>query len=115
MKALLEGPPPGMPALEGWLRHARPSLASREASEEIVLDGGLPAAQADKLALHNVLQQLDHLRQYPIVAEAEARGELQLAGMYFDVGAAQVYLYDPPVSSFVRAGAESPQLAVELR
>ncbi|MCU1683774.1 MAG: cynT [Amycolatopsis sp.] len=115
MKALLEGPPPGMPALEGWLRHARPSLARREASEEIVLDGGLPAAQADKLALHNVLQQLDHLRQYPIVAEAEARGELQLAGMYFDVGAAQVYLYDPPVSSFVRAGAESPQLAVELR
>lgn len=107
MKALLDGPPPGMPALDSWLRHGRPSLARRDGADEITLDGGLPEAPGDKLALHNVLQQLDHLRQYPVIAEAEARGELQVAGMYFDVGGAQVYLYDPPEHSFVRAGADA--------
>jgi carbonic anhydrase len=105
MKALSGEAPGGMPNLEKWLRHAESSLFRRATESALLLDGKLPPTEADELALHNVLQQLDNLRRYPIVADAEARGELHLTGMYFHVGAAQVHLFDPEVGSFVRAGA----------
>ena len=69
----------------------------------IGVQGNVPDSPADRLALHNVLEQLDRLREYPAVARAEARGEVELIGMYFDVGAARVHLYDECTGSF---GAE---------
>ncbi|EFL06080.1 MULTISPECIES: bifunctional SulP family inorganic anion transporter/carbonic anhydrase [Actinomycetes] len=101
MGALASGPPADT-ALAKWLVHAEPS---RKRAGAVTLDGERPEREPDRLALHNVLQQLTHLRQYPLVAEAEARGELALTGLYFDVGAAQVYLADPAKGEFVAAGA----------
>ncbi|GAA3578943.1 SulP family inorganic anion transporter [Amycolatopsis ultiminotia] len=106
MGALAEGAPPGT-ALAAWLAHAEPS---KHSSGPVTLDGQLPAGERDRLALHNVLQQLDHLREYPLVADAEARGELLLSGLYFDVGAAQVYLSGPKRGAFVSAGSPAPSL-----
>jgi carbonic anhydrase len=107
MKALKSGPPEGMPSLNNWLRHAEPSVRRFETSDSVLLEG--PALVGhDRLALHNVLQQLEHLRGYRAVAEAEARGDLHITGMYFDVGAAQVYLFDPVAESFVGVGVEQP-------
>ncbi|WP_410672615.1 SulP family inorganic anion transporter [Amycolatopsis sp. cmx-4-68] len=100
MAALADGPPPG--PLSVWLRHAEPS-AHRTGSA--TLDGGVPDREGDRLALHNVLQQLEHLREYPSVAEAESAGRLQLTGMYFAVGSAQVYLFDGAERTFRPAGA----------
>jgi carbonic anhydrase len=100
MAALADGPPPG--PLSVWLRHAEPS-AHRLGSA--TLDGAVPEREGDRLALHNVLQQLDHLRDYPSVAAAEAGGKLQLTGMYFAVGTAQVYLFDAAERTFRPAGA----------
>ncbi|OZM70524.1 carbonic anhydrase [Amycolatopsis antarctica] len=92
MKALIHGAAEDLPAVGDWLRNAEPTVSRAEsATEPVTLDGAVPDAPADRLALYNVLQQLDHLRAYPAVAAAEARGELRLGGMYFDVGAAQVY------------------------
>ncbi|GAB3571652.1 SulP family inorganic anion transporter [Amycolatopsis endophytica] len=104
MKALLGGAPEGAPALRSWLRHAEPSLARAESHAPIRIGESLPASEADQLALHNVLEQLDRLREYPSVAAAEARGELDLVGMYFQVGDARVHLYDPEADAFVSAG-----------
>ncbi|PRX48543.1 carbonic anhydrase [Prauserella shujinwangii] len=109
MQALLGGAPDGLPAVESWLVHGEPTLR-RAAAGTLTLDGEEPALEADRLALHNVLQQLDHLRADPLVAEAERRGELHLTGMYFDVGRAQVYLFDSDTGDFVPAGAEQPAL-----
>ncbi|SEP32143.1 SulP family inorganic anion transporter [Amycolatopsis saalfeldensis] len=100
MAALADGPPPGT-ALEAWLRHAGPS---RDRRGPVTLDGERPSREPDRLALHNVLQQLEHLRQYPMVAEAERRGDLVLTGLYFDVGEALVSLSDPGTGAFVAAG-----------
>ncbi|WP_328443044.1 MULTISPECIES: bifunctional SulP family inorganic anion transporter/carbonic anhydrase [unclassified Amycolatopsis] len=100
MAALADGPPPG--PLETWLRYAVPSARR---SGPVTVDGARPAREGDRLALLNVLQQLDHLREYPQVAAAEAAGKLQLTGMYFDVGAAQVHLLDGDARSFRLAGA----------
>jgi carbonic anhydrase len=104
MKALLMGAPEDAPALRSWLRHAEPSVARARARPPIAIEGQLPESDADQLALHNVLQQLDRLREYPTITRAEARGEVELFGMYFDVGAARVHLYDAETDSFGSAG-----------
>ncbi|GAB3143743.1 SulP family inorganic anion transporter [Amycolatopsis sp. NPDC004378] len=99
MKAVVDGAPAG--PLGDWLRHVEPSTRRDGA---VTLDGARPAREADRLALHNVLQQLEHLREYPLVAAAESAGKLQLTGMYFDVGAASVHLLDGEAHAFVAAG-----------
>lgn len=99
MKALLKGAPQDAPALRSWLKHAEPSVARAGTNPPIAVEGEPPSG-ADQLALHNVLQQLDRLREYPTIARAEARGDIELCGMYFDVGAARVHLYDAETGSF---------------
>jgi carbonic anhydrase len=103
MKALVSGPPAGAPALSSWLRHALPSLERHRTSRPLTLDGEPPAAEWDRLALHNVLTQLDRLREHPTVAAALGRGQLRLIGMYFDVAAARVYLHEEATDDFVPA------------
>ena len=103
MAALAEGPPDG--PLADWLQHAEPTARRLGPA---TLDGARPEREGDRLALHNVLQQLAHLREYPLVAAAEQAGELQLTGMYFDVGAAQVHLYDAAARTYRAVGAAVP-------
>lgn len=99
MKALLDGAPEDAPALRAWLRHAEPSVARYWTQPPIAVEGEEPAGP-NQLALHNVVEQLERLRGYPTIARAEARGDIELLGMYFDVGAARVHLYDPRTGSF---------------
>ncbi len=104
MKALLDGAPHDAPALRSWLRHAEASRARAAARPPVRIEGRPLPSEVDQLALHNVLEQLDRLRAYPTVARAESRGELDLVGMYFDVGDAQVHLYDARTGLFRRLG-----------
>ncbi|SFQ36445.1 carbonic anhydrase [Amycolatopsis arida] len=106
--------PVDLPNLGRWLRHGEPTVRRRAAEGPVLLGDGLPVAEEDALALHNVLQQLEHLREYPVVARAEARGDLHLTGMYFDIGGAQVYLFDPVRGGFRPAGVapDAPAVAV---
>ncbi|MGK3207477.1 bifunctional SulP family inorganic anion transporter/carbonic anhydrase [Amycolatopsis sp. MEPSY49] len=105
MKALLGQAPDGLVQLGSWLRHGEATLRRRSREAPLLLGGERPAAEADQLALQNVVQQLETLRGYPVVAAALARGGLRLTGMYFDVGAAQVSLLDDAARGFVPAGA----------
>jgi len=104
MKALLGGAPDDAPALRSWLRHGEPSLARARSAAPVTIEGEIPESEADQLALHNVLQQLERLREYPTIARAEARGDIELIGMYFDVGAARVHVYDSETGTFGPAG-----------
>jgi carbonic anhydrase len=111
MKALMAGSSEDMPALGNWLRHAEPSVRRRDTVGTITLessdlDGSPVLCGHDQLALHNVLQQLEHLRRHQLVSDAEARGDLHVTGMYFDLGTAQVYLFDSATDSFARVGVE---------
>ncbi|WP_372668917.1 bifunctional SulP family inorganic anion transporter/carbonic anhydrase [Amycolatopsis kentuckyensis] len=105
MKALLGQAPDGLVQLGSWLRHGEATLRRRSREAPLLLGGERPAAEADQLALQNVVQQLETLRGYPVVAAALDRGGLRLTGMYFDVGAAQVSLLDDGARGFVPAGA----------
>ncbi|KZB85642.1 bifunctional SulP family inorganic anion transporter/carbonic anhydrase [Amycolatopsis regifaucium] len=105
MKALLGDAPTGFVRLGGWLRHGEQTLRRRESEGPVLLDGARPDRETDQLALHNVVQQLENLRSYPVVDAALARGELRLTGMYFDVGKASVYLLDAAHRSFTSAAS----------
>ncbi|OLF06785.1 carbonic anhydrase [Actinophytocola xinjiangensis] len=92
--------PDEMPLLAHWLRHGEPSTLRQRDRPPVTLDGTEPDTPQDRLALHNVLQQLDNLRRHPQVAQAEKRGALRLTGMYVDVAAARVYLFDAATGTF---------------
>ncbi|HEX2133836.1 MAG TPA: SulP family inorganic anion transporter [Actinophytocola sp.] len=113
MKALVRGVPAGAPALSSWLRHAAPTLRRIREMPRLTLDGHEPEAEWDRLALHNVLVQLDRLRAHPTVAAALGRGELTLIGMYFDLAAARMHVYDPRTGAFRAAGEPAAELAGE--
>ena len=74
---------------------------------------GLPPA--DRLSQLNVLQQIKHLRPYPLVRERLAAGTLRLHGWWFDIGNAQVHAYRPDRDAFVPIDeVEGEQMLAEL-
>ncbi|MBH1934867.1 bifunctional SulP family inorganic anion transporter/carbonic anhydrase [Streptomyces sp. AV19] len=116
MQALLDTAVPTADAvpqtpLARWLRHGRPSLArmqriGRLGRGEVALAERPVADDAERLALVNVMQQLDHLMAHSCVARRVAEGTLHLQGMYFHVAEAQAYVLDQRSRTFtaVRPG-----------
>ncbi|MBZ4318203.1 carbonic anhydrase [Streptomyces huiliensis] len=97
--------------LARWLRHGRPSLArlqriGRLGRGEVALADRPVADDVERLALVNVMQQLDHLRAHSCVARRVAEGTLHLQGMYFHVGEAQAYVLDQRSRTFAAVRPE---------
>jgi carbonic anhydrase len=96
LRAMVDGVPDDeqFDALRRWLDHGKQTLAAHTDS-----DGRLDpnkrfhraGVDLDELAKQNVMVQLEQLRTYPMVAEAEQDG-LHLVGMYFDIPKADVFL-----------------------
>ncbi len=82
------------PHLAKWLRHGEPALAGL---------GAPPAGMSlhDHLSQRSVRLQLEHLRTYPIVRDAEAEGTLRLHAWWFDIRRAEVLDYDAEAGSFL--------------
>ncbi|GAA0385995.1 carbonic anhydrase [Streptomyces luteireticuli] len=117
MQALLDTAAPGAdPAapqtpLGRWLRHGRPSLArmqriGRLGRGEVALAERPVADDVERLALVNVMQQLDHLMAHSCVARRVAEGTLHLQGMYFHVAEAQAYVLDQRSRTFTAVRPE---------
>ncbi|WP_171166573.1 SulP family inorganic anion transporter [Streptomyces sp. I05A-00742] len=105
-------PEPGRETpLARWLRHGRPSLArmqriGRLGRGEVALADRPVADDVERLALVNVMQQLDHLRAHSCVARRVAEGTLHLQGMYFHVAEAQAYVLDQRSRTFAAVRPE---------
>ncbi len=96
MRALLE--PSGRldGALPGWLNHADESL--RDYHDR----GGF--GDIDRLAQINVMAQLRHLMEHPLVRQKVEQGKLELVGMFFDIASAQVRVLEPDSDKFSLPG-----------
>ncbi|QLH22700.1 carbonate dehydratase [Streptomyces sp. Rer75] len=109
MQALLgssSAPPGAQTPLARWLRHGRPGLARMErigrlGRGEVALADRPVADDVERLALINVMQQLEHLMAHACVARRVAEGGLVLHGMYFHVAEAQAYVLEPGSGRFL--------------
>jgi carbonic anhydrase len=88
----------GLPAVGKWLEYAE------QVCQEIA-DQKLPINDDDDLLTAatkaNVVVQLNHLRTYPAVREAEERGELQLHGCFYRFETGDVSAFSNSVRKFV--------------
>ncbi|GAB6902913.1 bifunctional SulP family inorganic anion transporter/carbonic anhydrase [Kineosporia succinea] len=92
MRALLEPNQDARGALPGWLSNAEDSLHRFRAQ------GG--PDDADRLAEVNVVTQLAHLMEHPLVRARVDEGALELVGMVFDIGDARVRVLQPESGEF---------------
>ncbi|MFC5723538.1 carbonic anhydrase [Streptomyces gamaensis] len=97
--------------LARWLAHGRPTLArmqriGRLGRGEVALADRPVADDLERLALVNVVQQLDHLMAHACVARRVAEGSLRLHGMYFHVAEAQAYVLDRASRTFAAVRPE---------
>ena len=77
------------PHIARWIEHARPAKTKVQAS-------GLPAEECHLATVReNVLLQLEHLRSYDPVRDAERAGTLTLAGWVYHLDTGAVEAYDP--------------------
>ncbi|MFC4120524.1 SulP family inorganic anion transporter [Nonomuraea zeae] len=94
-----------LPGLRNWLRHGDHSLARLIETEGDRLDSGT----LDLLCRVNVQQQLANLRTYPNVDEQVEAGELELVGLFFDIGSARVHVLPPLHPAATAGSAHSPE------
>lgn len=85
------------PHLKNWLMYGEPSY------QKLANDGPLNPliAPHNQLSQANVLQQIEHLKTYPIVKKRMEEGTLKIHGWWFDIAHADVYAYDQEVGHFV--------------
>lgn len=91
------------PNLREWLRHGEPSL------EKLSHQAPPGLSRHNFLSQLNVLEQLEHLKSYPIVRERMSSGDLTLHGWWFDLGSASVYAYEADKKKFILIDEEEAQ------
>ena len=88
------------PHLTAWLKNGAPALA-RHRGGPVAITHKQELPEHDRLALANVLAQLDHLRTHPFIKERVDQGKLRLHGWWFDISTADVYAYEPDEKAFL--------------
>lgn len=84
------------PNLKSWLRHGQGSLQKLNEGSPI----GQQLERHNQLSQLNVLEQLEHLKSYPVVQERLRDGKLKLHGWWFNIKEAEVYNYEPSENRF---------------
>jgi carbonic anhydrase len=54
----------------------------------------------NQLSQYNVIQQIEHLKSYPIVQDRLAQSKLQVHAWWFDLSSANVLAYDEEIKKF---------------
>jgi len=107
MKAVLAGKDLStMPNARDWLTHAEPSTYGyKNGQDDVHFASDLP--EVDKLSQINVVTQFENLLSYPSVRQGIEAGNLNLVGMWFDIGNATLNIYDTEQKQFVPITSEN--------
>ena len=84
------------PNLNSWLRHG--DVAFQKLKSSVALDSTL--TEHNQLSQLNVLQQIEHVKTYPLVQKQIQAGKLRLHGWWFDIAKADVYHYEDNLKQF---------------
>ena len=85
------------PNLKNWLRHGEGAVLKLDAGATV----GKHLLRHNQISQLNVLEQIEHLKTYPIVRERLENGTLKLHGWWFDIPEAEVYEYEPSEGRFL--------------
>ncbi len=97
------------PHLLKWLELGKPALKKMNASI-------LPhLAPHNALSQLNVLEQIEHLKTYPIIQERIKEKKLQIYGWWFDIAQTEVLSYNPIINKFVPFNNEEATRILESR
>lgn len=77
-------------------------LLKPEAERVRATDFMTPAERQTAMERLAVRGSIARLRGFPLVAEAEQRGELSLGGAWFDIESGELWVIDPATGDFVR-------------
>jgi len=91
-----------LPAVQNWLKNAAAAMGVAEALGEEHEDR--PTLMR-RVTEQNVLLQIQHLRTHPSVAAAMAREELTISGWVYEIGTAEVRIWDEGAKGFVPVAA----------
>ena len=83
--------------LKNWLSYALPAVKKLKAGFRMKAD--IP--RTDQLSQLNVLQQIEHIRSYPAIAQLVSTRRLRLHAWWFDIAAAEVLHLKPREERFV--------------
>ncbi len=95
-----------MPHLQSWLRHGEPSLAKLTTAPSAL-------SPVNTLSQLNILQQIEHLKSYPVVRERMAEKKLRLNGWWFDLGNADVYAHEEDTGQFTLINTKEAERILE--
>jgi carbonic anhydrase len=96
MRALLEpGLTKELPAVTRWLRHGIP------AHTRFLKEPPNHLSPLNQLSQVNVIQQIEHMKTYPLVKERMAQQKIRLHGWWFDLATADVHYYNAESKRFV--------------
>lgn len=85
------------PNLKAWLAQSQADLGLF--NDTLQLDPQL--SFHNQLAQINVLQQIEHLKTYPVIRKKLEEGSINLHGWYFDIGKGDVYSYEEQFKQFI--------------
>lgn len=97
------------PNFKSWLRNGDGALQKLEEGNPL----GAHLDRHNQLSQLNVLEQIEHLKTYPIVRERLEQGRLMLHGWWFDIKEADVYEYEPSESRFHLIDEEYARVLLE--
>lgn len=97
MQALLNENQASLPTnLKDWVKFASPAITAMQKDSKL----GSHLSQLNCLSQHNVLQQIEHLKSYPIISQSLSSGSVRIHGWWFDIANADVYSYSSKDHSF---------------
>ena len=77
-----------------WLTNVMPAKKRVDATLAPATSDIEKAGRLVAIIKENVRLQLEHLRQFPLVRDAEADGRIRLHGLYFDIGSGELTTVD---------------------
>ena len=86
------------PSLKHWLQNCCSKEHLHEAHGRVKCDH---LAIHNQLSQMNILQQMDHLRTYPIIQEKLKNNSLNIHGWYFDIATGDVYAFEEAFNRFI--------------
>lgn len=110
MQALVKGVDiPSCPHFNSWLRYGEESL--KRLRSGFTLNPSL--SEHNQVSQVNVLQQMQHISNYPFIRERIKKKKLRIHGWWFDITQADVYCYEPELNQFVLIDEKEARVILE--